>query len=85
MKRRDAVQRGAMTHDDLESPMTARAASATRRRPRIDVVPALAVIVGAVLVFGAIWALTVNDPLGGEPVAPGTPSDVDDLDEGSLR
>lgn len=57
-----------MKHDELERPMTPRAAP-KRRGPKLDGVALLALAAGGALAVGAAWAMFVDDPLGGEPVA----------------
>lgn len=57
-----------MKHDDLEKPMTPRAAP-KRRGPKLDGVALLALAAGGALAAGALWAAFVSDPLGGEPLA----------------
>ncbi|MFD1704537.1 divergent polysaccharide deacetylase family protein [Methylopila henanensis] len=60
-----------MTHDDIESPMTPRAAGRAARRSGVfpDPVTIAAVVVGSVLLFVGGWILFVDDPMGGEPSA----------------
>lgn len=59
-----------MDHDDLEKPIGARGRKpAAKGRGRFDGVGVLAVLTFGVLGVVALWAVIVDDPLGGEPVA----------------
>ncbi|MFC7053383.1 divergent polysaccharide deacetylase family protein [Hansschlegelia quercus] len=62
-----------MSEDDLDRPIGKRASPKKGKlAARFDPASVAAFVVGGVLVFAGFWALLVNDPLGGEPVAVAT-------------
>lgn len=58
-----------MDHDDLEKPMTARGGGKPSPRRRVDAVTLLAGLAFGALGVAGLWAVIVDDPFGGEPVA----------------
>lgn len=59
-----------MSEDDLEKPIGKQAApDRGKLRSRFDAPTAAAFVVGGLLAFICFWALLVDDPTGGEPVA----------------
>jgi polysaccharide deacetylase 2 family uncharacterized protein YibQ len=62
-----------MSEDDLDRPIGKRASPKKGKlAARFDPASVAAFVVGGVLVFAAFWAVFVDNPLGGEPVAVAT-------------
>lgn len=58
-----------MADDELKTPLKARARTTGRIAPKVDGVVLLALVAAGALAVAGVWALFVNDPLGGEPIA----------------
>lgn len=57
-----------MADDELSAPLGRKSKSKPRLRAPVALPQAIAALLGLTILVCAVWALTVDDPLGGEPV-----------------